>query len=377
MSERDDAAPWGLELRQLGKQLGGRAVIDGLSLQVRAGERLVLVGPSGSGKSTLLRLIAGLAAPDSGTIAIAGRDVTGLPADQRNVAMVFQSYALFPHMSIEDNLSFGMQARRQEKLLVRRRVLEVAAQLGLEALLGRLPRELSGGERQRVALGRAMLREPALFMLDEPLSNLDAQLRVQTRSEILAVHARLQTTMVYVTHDQVEALSLGDRVGVLHEGRLQQLGTPQQVYEQPRTLFVARFIGSPPMNTLEVQAAPPGQVQRGDTLFTLPPALAGRIGAGGREWVLGVRPEHVCVQGSAWAPGPPTGPVLEGVVQQAAYAGDQVYLQVAAKGSSLVARVEPGFVAQPGQTVGLWLQPEHLHLFDPASGLSLAAGGTA
>ena len=373
MSDPIDA-PWGLDLQGLNKQLGGRPVVADLSLQVRAGELLVLVGPSGSGKSTLLRLIAGLEAQDSGSIVVAGRDVGALPADQRNIAMVFQNYALFPHMTIDENLSFGMQARKQEKVVIRQRVQAVAEVLGLQDKLARYPRELSGGERQRVALGRAMLREPALFLLDEPLSNLDAQLRVQTRAEILRVHQRLKTTMVYVTHDQVEALSLGDRVGVLHQGRLLDLGTPTEVYQRPRTLFVARFIGSPPMNTVEVQAAPPMHVRRGDASFELPPALAARVGPVGRDWVLGVRPEHVCVQGSRWTLGQPVGAPLEALVQGAEFAGDQIYLHLAVQGTTLIARVEPEFAAQRGQTCWVWLRPEHLHLFDPATGQSLAAG---
>ncbi len=313
----------GLELRGLSKHYGGKPVVDALSLTAAEGELLILVGPSGSGKSTALRMIAGLTESDSGDVLVAGRSVGKLPPSERDIAMVFQSYALFPHMTVAENLSFGMQARKVAPAHLAQRVREVAAVLGLAAMLDRYPRQLSGGERQRVALGRAMLREPKLFLLDEPLSNLDAQLRVQTRAEIKRLHQRLGNTMIYVTHDQIEALSLGDRVGVLSEGRLEDIGTPETIYRRPRTLFVARFVGSPPMNTLHVQAAPPGHVQWLDTRLPVSAELAAQLGAAGRPLVLGVRPEHVCVQGSRWAQGQCAGDLIEASVEVAEYAGDR------------------------------------------------------
>ena len=363
----------GLRLQGLSKRFGSRAVVDDLSLQARDGELLTLVGPSGSGKSTLLRLIAGLSQADAGSIHVAGRDVGALPPDQRDIAMVFQSYALFPHLTTEDNLSFGMHARREPQAHIRQRVAEVADLLGLQPLLQRHPRQLSGGERQRVALGRAMLRQPKLFLLDEPLSNLDAQLRVQTRSEILRLHERLQTTMLYVTHDQVEALSLGHRVGVLRDGRLEDIGTPQRIYEQPRSLFSARFIGSPPMNTLDVQAAPPGHVLWQQQLLALPLPLASRLGADDQALALGVRPEHVQIRGSLWARGEAPSQTLNGMVQAVEYGGDQRILDLLVQGCRLQACVEPGFAIERGQSVALWFATDKLRLFDPGTGLALDA----
>jgi multiple sugar transport system ATP-binding protein len=367
-----------LELRGLHKTFGHGSVVDTLSLQAQEGELLALVGPSGSGKSTLLRLIAGLSQPDAGNVAVAGRDVSALPPDQRDIAMVFQSYALFPHLTIAENLSFGMQARREPQPQIAQRVAEVADMLGLQPLLQRHPRALSGGERQRVALGRAMLRRPKLFLLDEPLSNLDAQLRVQTRADIQRLHERLQTTMLYVTHDQVEALSLGHRVGVLRDGRLEDLGTPRRIYEQPRSLFSARFIGSPPMNTLEAHSAPPDHVQWQQLRLPVPPGSAAALGKGSRPLVLGIRPEHVSLRGSRWAQGDAPTQTLNGLVQAVEYAGDQHILSLQVQGSRLLACVEPGFGVERGQTVALWFATDKLRLFDPSSGLALdAAPGLA
>ncbi len=359
----------GLEIRGLTKRYGAGAVVDGVSLSVAPGEMLVLVGPSGSGKSTLLRMIAGLIRHDGGSIAIAGRDVGNVPPDRRDVAMVFQSYALFPHLSIRDNLAFGMQARREPKERIRERIGEVSAVLGLAPLLERYPRQLSGGERQRVALGRAMLREPKLFLMDEPLSNLDAQLRVQTRAEILRLHARLGTTTVYVTHDQIEALSMGDRIGVLRGGKLEQLGTPDEVYRRPASLFVGRFVGSPPMNALPVEAAPPGEVRWMGNLLPAP----GRVetGEAGRRLVLGVRPEHVFLRGSRWAIGEPPASPLAAKVEVVESAGDQIFLVLDVQGTPLVARAEPEFRARRGDLLEIWFHTGELHLFDAATELAL------
>jgi multiple sugar transport system ATP-binding protein len=391
MSDASRATP-GLELLGLGKHYGGKAVVDNLSLTVAEGELLILVGPSGSGKSTALRMIAGLTEHDSGEVLVAGRNVGGLPPAERDIAMVFQSYALFPHMTIAENLSFGLQARKASAQHISERVNSVSATLGLTPMLARYPRQLSGGERQRVALGRAMLREPKLFLLDEPLSNLDAQLRVQTRAEILRLHQRLKTTMVYVTHDQIEALSLGDRVGVLRHGRLEDIGTPEAIYLRPRTLFVARFVGSPPINILPVQAAPPGHVLWHGLPLPVNTELAGHLGSTGRPLLLGVRPEHVCVQGSRWAQGEPAGRLINAKVEVVEYAGDQVYLEVAVllptSGSpgdsatpfsdqTLTVRVEPELHVQSGQVLQLWFAPQASHLFDAQTELSLLHGPNA
>ena len=356
----------GLELRGIRKAYGETVVVDDVSLDVADGEMLVLVGPSGSGKSTLLRIIAGLVDHDAGEIRIGGNDVGHLPPARRDAAMVFQSYALFPHMTIAENLSFGMRARRVPRNRVATRISEVAETLRLTSLLQRYPSELSGGERQRVALGRAMLREPKLFLMDEPLSSLDAQLRVHTRAEIVRLHERLKTTTVYVTHDQIEALSMGDRIGVLNQGRLQQLGTPNEVYERPASLFVARFIGTPAMNTLPVQSTAPGQVVWNGSVVELPPRFhAAWRQPAERPLVLGVRPEHIYLQGSRWAHGRGSSSTIKGKVDIVEMAGDQIFLELDVNGTLLVVRAEPDLKLRRGDDVEFWFDRDALHLFDP------------
>ena len=296
-------------------------VLRDLDLAVADGEFLVLVGPSGCGKSTLLRLLAGLETPSSGTISVGGRSVVGLRPSQRDVAMVFQSYALYPHLSVRDNIGFGLRRSRPRSLpqqfqdslhqlargwpqglqvpslrerRIEARVAEVAGLLELDALLDRLPKELSGGQKQRVALGRAIARQPSVFLMDEPLSNLDAKLRNGTRAQIVALQRRLGTTTLYVTHDQVEAMTMGHRIAVLNQGRLQQLGTPMELYRQPANLFVAQFIGSPPMNLLPVTVAGPDQLALADRRLTLAPEGAAPLGAlRGHALTAGLRPEHL------------------------------------------------------------------------------------
>jgi multiple sugar transport system ATP-binding protein len=367
---------FGLEVEGLSKRYGDALIVDNVSFQAAEGELLVLVGPSGAGKSTLLRLIAGLVPHDRGAIRIRGRDVGDLPPARRETALVFQSYALFPHMTIAENLSFGMRARGVERGRSEARVAEVAMALGLGPMLKRYPRELSGGERQRVALGRAMLREPELFLMDEPLSNLDAQLRVQTRGEIVRLHSRLQTTTLYVTHDQTEALSMGDRIGVLNRGRLEQVGAPTEVYHRPRSLFVARFIGTPAMNTLPVMAMPPDQVEWHGHLITVPkrlqPALARQA-----ELVLGVRPEDLSVQGSRWVQGAAPAEPIPAVVDLVEPAGDQIYLELEVHGSLLVARVEPDFRIRRGDRILVWVHTPSVHLFDPRTELAVSEADAA
>jgi multiple sugar transport system ATP-binding protein len=243
-----------IELRGMVKRFGAVTAVDNVSLSIADGEFMVLVGPSGCGKTTLLRMIAGLADADGGAVSFDGREITSEPPGQRNVAMVFQNYALFPHLTVERNLSFGLRLRRLPSAERRRRVAEVARLLRIEPLLKRFPRELSGGQKQRVALGRALIRRPVAFLFDEPLSNLDPALRVEMRAEIAALHKAFPVTTVYVTHDQVEAMTLGDRIAVMHEGHLAQTGTPWQVYHDPQDLFTASFIGSPAMNLIECRA---------------------------------------------------------------------------------------------------------------------------
>ncbi|MBB6084779.1 sn-glycerol-3-phosphate import ATP-binding protein UgpC [Castellaniella defragrans] len=268
---------------------GGVAVIHGIDMEVRDGEFVVIVGPSGCGKSTLMRMVAGLESVTGGEIAIGGRVVNALEPAERDIAMVFQNYALYPHMSVFDNMAYGLKIRRLARDEIRRRVEDAARILELDQLLDRRPRQLSGGQRQRVAMGRAIVREPAVFLFDEPLSNLDAKLRVQMRLEIQKLHRRLGTTSLYVTHDQVEAMTLAHRMVVMNKGVPEQIGTPAEVFERPATVFVAGFIGSPPMNLLRVEVDAQGRVAGPDGA-ALPLAAPA---AAARALVLGLRPEHL------------------------------------------------------------------------------------
>ena len=344
---------------------GGALALAGLDLQVADGELLVLLGPSGCGKSTALRLIAGLEDPTGGRVWLDRRDVTGLAPGERDLAMVFQSYALYPHKTVAENLAFPLRMRRRPRPEIARRVEETAAVLGLSKLLGRRPRELSGGERQRVALGRAMVREPAAFLLDEPLSNLDARLRVETRAELARLHRRLGATMILVTHDQEEAMTLGERIGVLREGRVEQLGAPDALYARPATLFVARFLGSPGINTLRIAAAGadgalrlPGADTRlaADELPTPAPQA---------PLILAVRPEDVELVPSEHGD-------LRGRVEVEERLGRETVVHVVAEGGlSLRVLVPRETPARLGDLVGLRLRRDRLHLFDPESGRRL------
>ncbi len=339
-----------------------------LSLDVADGELLVLVGPSGSGKSTILRLMAGLESVTGGVIRIGERDVTDLPPQQRDIAMVFQNYALYPHMTVRENLGFGLTIRKQPVAVVDQRVRAVAASLGLDALLDRKPAQLSGGQRQRVALGRAIVREPLAFLFDEPLSNLDAQLRVETRVELSRLHRKLGATMVYVTHDQSEALTLGDRIAVLREGLLQQIATPMQLYHQPANRFVAGFIGSPAMNFLEgvIRREGPSNVRtfRGIDLaidVALDKEAPGPV-------FLGVRPQHLEVVGeTASGEGTLRGEV--GVVEP--MGNEQIVYVTLSAGDRLVAVAPPQQQVRPGDVVALRVRPEGVHVFDAETGARL------
>jgi multiple sugar transport system ATP-binding protein len=356
-------------------------VIHDLSLEIIDQEFLVLVGPSGCGKSTALRMIAGLEDISDGDVYIGARRVNDVAPKDRDIAMVFQNYALYPHMSVYDNMAFGLKLRHTPRSDIDRRVQQAAALLGIEAYLKRKPRELSGGQRQRVALGRALVREPLVFLLDEPLSNLDAKLRVQTRAEITRLHQRTKTTFVYVTHDQVEAMTMGDRIAVLNAGIIQQLGTPQELYDTPANLFVAGFIGSPAMNFFSgrlTRAGGGAVVTVGQGAEARPLTLEGRAAerltgqapAGGRDVVLGIRPEDL----RAGEGGP--GKTLVGTVDVVEHLGNEqlVHLQIAgalvpegAESRGVTARLEPSVPVPLGGQISLIVDTARAHVFDPTT----------
>jgi multiple sugar transport system ATP-binding protein len=365
-----------IRLASVTKRFGDVAAVDDVSLDIEDGEFLVLVGPSGCGKSTLLRLIAGLEDVSDGTIEIGGRDVTDLAPRNRDIAMVFQSYALYPHMSVRQNLGYGLKARRTPKPEIERRVDEVAALLGLEQLLDRRPAQLSGGQRQRVAMGRAIVRHPQAFLLDEPLSNLDAKLRVGMRASLAQLHQRLGTTTVYVTHDQTEAMTLGQRVAVMRDGKILQVDRPQQLYALPRNLFIAAFIGSPAMNLVEATVEG-GEVAFGQFRVPLPtPVPPGRT-------VLGIRPESF--EDAAFAPGLPTLDVRVEVLEELG-SDAHVFFHVdavpvtaevleahdegllPADQALFTARVDARTSARVGGTLQLAVDPARFHFFDPETG---------
>jgi multiple sugar transport system ATP-binding protein len=350
----------GLIFASVRKDYGVVQALRGLDLEVLEGEFMVLVGPSGCGKSTALRTASGLEEVTEGTIRIGDRDVTHLAPSKRNVSMVFQSYALFPHLSVEENIGFGLAVRRVPKGEVASRVKGAAAQVGCSDLLARKPFQLSGGERQRVALARALVRDPDVFLLDEPLSNLDAQLRVQMRAELKRLHTRLGRTMLYVTHDQVEALTLGDRVAVLRNGVLQQVAQPDVIYRRPVNRFVATFIGSPAMNVLPATMAG-ARMDAGPFRFRVPDTAAGLLS--GRTIEFGIRPEdlHLSSNGS----GTPA------EVQVVEVAGNETFLHLVADGHPLIARM--GAAARPrvGTTVQIDADPGRTYLFDAESGQTI------
>ncbi|HVR42616.1 MAG TPA: sn-glycerol-3-phosphate ABC transporter ATP-binding protein UgpC [Thermoanaerobaculia bacterium] len=353
----------GVRFDGVSKQYGAVSVIEGLDLDIRDKEFMVLVGPSGCGKSTALRMIAGLEEISSGRIRIGERVVNELAPKERDIAMVFQSYALYPHMTVRENLAFGLRIRKTSKEEMERRVREAAEILDIAHLLDRKPRQLSGGQRQRVAVGRAIVRKPSVFLFDEPLSNLDAKLRVQMRSEITRLQQRLETTCVYVTHDQVEAMTMGHRIAVMNAGRLQQVGTPLEVYERPVNLFVANFIGTPPMNFFRGRIADGGAELRAGT-FTVRLAEAGGRARPDGEVVAGIRPEHVVA-----SPGEPRGPAarVEGTVELVEPLGHEVVVHVRAGEDMLVTSVDPAQAPRLDDAIELRIELERLHLFDAAS----------
>jgi len=377
----------GIQLEHVTKAfVGGVVAVDDVNLTIADGEFMVLVGPSGCGKSTLLRMIAGLEEITDGTIMIGDRDVTVLPPDHRDIAMVFQNYALYPHMTVRENLGFGLSVRRTPKPEIRRRVGDVATLLGLEQLLDRKPAHLSGGQRQRVAMGRAIIREPVAFLMDEPLSNLDAKLRVGMRASLAQLHARLSITSVYVTHDQTEAMTLGQRVAVMRDGRIVQIDVPQRLYREPVDLFVAAFIGSPSMNLVE--ASVDGEsVAFGQ--FRIPLAPGRRPPAGVTDVVLGIRPEAFDDAAFTQKSLPRLTVTVE--VLEELGADSHVLFRVAAPrvtiesrnqasddatilaehDSLFTARVDPETHASVGDALELVVDPASFHFFDVQTGRSL------
>ncbi len=348
-----------------------QAAVDALELLVEPGEFMVLVGPSGSGKSTALRMIAGLEQVDAGGIWIGGRDVTYDRPQDRDVAMVFQNYALYPFLNVEENIAFPLKMAKVPKEERSTRVREAAALLELEELLERKPSQLSGGQRQRVAMGRAIVRQPAAFLMDEPLSNLDALLRVQMRAEIASLQRRLGVTTVYVTHDQVEAMTMGSRVAVMRDGRLQQCASPAELYARPANAFVAGFMGSPPMNLVSVPLAGPGTVLLGGQSIPLPGEVSAAIaGEGLAEITIGIRPEHLQPK----ADGGLAGRVVS-VEHLGADSHATCAVAVAGGEERLVARTPAGYAPSIETRVTLEISPGTLHWFSPASGERISTGG--
>lgn len=350
---------------------GDVTAVHDFNLEIEDKEFIILVGPSGCGKSTTLRMIAGLEEISKGELRIGDRVVNDVPPKDRDIAMVFQNYALYPHMTVYKNMAFGLQLRKMPKEEIDKKVTDAAKILDIEHLLNRKPKALSGGQRQRVALGRAMVRDPAVFLLDEPLSNLDAKLRTAMRSEITKLHKRLGTTFVYVTHDQTEAMTMGDRIVVMKDGFIQQVDTPQQLYDNPCNIFVAGFIGSPQMNMLPVT------VQKKDgkycAMFGSTPILIpeGKAAPGtldkyvGKDCVLGIRPENL--HDEAVYLESPTCSVIDASVDLAELMGSEIYLYLSSGGSKLVAKVPPRSRAKDGDTIKIAIDCQKIHLFDKES----------
>ncbi|MDA8052261.1 MAG: sn-glycerol-3-phosphate ABC transporter ATP-binding protein UgpC [Rhodospirillales bacterium] len=354
-----------LELRGLTKSFGPLTVLHGVDLTLADGEMVVIVGASGCGKSTLLRLVAGLEQPSAGAVVLDGRDITQLDPAARDIAMVFQNYALYPHMSVFENMAYGLRIRRLPKAEIRNRVDHAAALLGIEGLLDRKPRALSGGQRQRVAMGRAIVREPKLFLFDEPLSNLDAKLRVQMRAEIRRLQRRLGVTSLYVTHDQVEAMTLGDRLVVMHEGRPVQVARPTEVFSRPADTYVAGFIGAPSMNFLPARLAQAGRAAALEVGPVIEFADAPRPGPEGRLLIIGIRPEHVTLLPAAEA-----ARGLSLAVDLVEPLGSETLLHGRLPGGAALTVQLPGMVPV-GDAVAVALPAASLHVFDAESGRRL------
>jgi multiple sugar transport system ATP-binding protein len=358
------------------KAWGDVVGVNNLSIEIPDKEFLVLVGPSGCGKSTALRCLAGLEEITSGTIYIGDRVVNDVPPKDRDIAMVFQSYALYPHMTVYDNMAFGLKLRKTPKTEIDRRVQEAAKILGITQLLDRKPKQMSGGQRQRVALGRAIVRDPAVFLFDEPLSNLDAKLRVQTRAEISKLHQRLGTTFIYVTHDQMEALTMADRIAVLKDGVLQQVDTPQHLYDHPGNVFVAGFIGSPAMNFFTgtiTGTVDEMYVDSGNVRVRLPQDEVAQLGQKniGREIIFGVRPEDI--HHPRYKPPGITEQLVEAAVDVVELMGNEIFVYLVTNDEqSFVARVDPRADLRPGDKVQMAFNAEKVHIFDRATEKNIA-----
>ena len=364
--------------RGVSKRFGRVDAVRELTLDVADGELMVLVGPSGSGKTTALRLLAGLEAVTAGRISIGDRVVNAVSARDRDVAMVFQDYALYPQMTVFDNLAFGLRRRRLPRAEIERRVTATCRTLGLEELLDRRPRELSGGQQQRVALGRALVRDPKVFLMDEPLSNLDAKLRTQTRGEIRRLQQEVRTTTVYVTHDQVEAMTMGDRIVVMHEGVVQQVGTPGALYNHPVNLFVAGFLGSPAMNFFDAELTTEDGIPEVRAAFgaiPVPPEAAAtllRTAGDERQLVCGIRPEDVALSSLPFASDDEANGAPHATVDLIELVGSDSYVSLARSNLLLQARVPADQGWHEGQRVALVLNPRKLHFFSKRTGANLA-----
>jgi len=353
-----------LEVRNVHKSYGTTAVIHGVSVAIRDGEFVVLVGPSGCGKSTLIRMIAGLERITQGEILLGDKVINDLPPKERDMAMVFQNYALYPNMTVFENMGFSLKLRKTRREEIRTRVANAAEILGLGPLLARFPRELSGGQRQRVAMGRAIVRDPQVFLFDEPLSNLDAKLRVAMRAEIKGLHQRLKTTTVYVTHDQVEAMTMADKIVVMHDGIVEQLGEPLELYDRPRNVFVAGFIGSPAMNFIKGRLGTDG----GQAVLLTEGGLHFPVGdlpgiAAGRPVTFGVRPEHLVIT--------PEGIPAEVIVVEPT--GSETQVNVRYGQQEFVCLFRDRILPRPGETIRIRPLAQHIHLFDTETGQRLGA----
>ena len=361
-SVREELTLASVSIRNVSKAFGTTRVLHGVSAEVDDGEFVILVGPSGCGKSTLLRMIAGLENISGGEISIGDRVVNNVPPRQRDIAMVFQNYALYPHMTVRDNMAFSLKLAKAPQTAIDEQVGHAARILGLEPLLDRFPRQLSGGQRQRVAMGRAIVRDPQVFLFDEPLSNLDAKLRVQMRAEIKELHQRLETTIVYVTHDQIEAMTMADKIVVMNAGRIEQMGAPLDLYDRPANRFVAGFIGSPSMNFLS-GSIERGAFQAGNAAWPLPNGRAPSNGDlnGGGPVIYGIRPEHMLLD--------PGG--IPATVQVSEPTGSETHIIARVGDASIVCAFRERVGAKPGDTIGVMPNPALAHLFDEKTGQRL------
>ena len=349
-----------VSIRDVRKRFGSTEILHGVDVEIEDGEFVILVGPSGCGKSTLLRMIAGLENITSGEIAIGDRVVNNIAPKERDIAMVFQNYALYPHMTVRDNMAFSLSLTNASKAEIDEKVSRASQILGLNPYLARYPRQLSGGQRQRVAMGRAIVRDPQVFLFDEPLSNLDAKLRVAMRAEIKELHQRLQTTTVYVTHDQIEAMTMADKIVVMHAGNVEQIGAPLDLYDKPNNRFVAGFIGSPSMNFIDGKVVGGSFSAHDGTVLPLPPGAAGQDG---RPAVYGIRPEHFQLAGDGL---PARITVLEPT-------GSETQVMAHFAGTPIVGAFRERIAAKPGETIRVTIDPSAAHVFDGATGQRISA----